>query len=194
MNDTESSLDNPYPMDELEKDLKRAKGPRRAPWLLGGLVLGIAGTLLLPPLLRPYLPDSFRGEVEVVTGPILGEERDGDRLLLTIQAEQGALLATFTERVAEINLLVDKGDSITLGVARYEPFVENPTFEGVVKGEGTETLDPVEEGQPAAEDGDPAGEPGTTDDAGDTEGPDLDAAAEESGTPQDTIPVPGSPG
>jgi hypothetical protein len=133
MNDMESSLDDPYPMDELEKDLKRAKGPRRAPWLLGGLVLGIAGTLLLPPLLRPYLPDSFRGEVEMVTGPILGEERDGDRLLLTIQAEQGALLATFTERVAEIDLLVGVGDTVSLGVSRYQPFVENPTFEGVKK-------------------------------------------------------------
>ena len=173
------------------------KKPRRFSFLLAGLVLGVAGTLFLPPLVRPYLPEGLRGSAVTVSGPVLGmqlEETDPPRLLLTVQAEQGALLATFTERVAEINLLVDKGDSITLGVARYEPFVENPTFEGVVKGEGTETLDPVEEGQPAAEDGDPAGEPGTTDDAGDTEGPDLDAAAEESGTPQDTIPVPGSPG
>jgi len=193
------------PMDE--------KKPRRFSFLLAGLVLGVVGTLFIPPLVRPYLPESLRGSAVTVSGPVLAmqlEETNPARLLLTVQAEQGALLATFTERVAEINLLVDKGDSITLGVARYEPFVENPSFEGVVKGEGTATLDAVEEGQPAAEDGEAAGESGTADNAGDTEGTDPDAAAEESGTaddagdsdgsgetqeatPQDTIPVPGSP-
>lgn len=188
------------PMDE--------KKPRRFTFLLVGLVLGVVGTLFLPPLVRPYLPEGLRGSAVTVSGPVLAmqlEETSPPRLLLTVQAEQGALLATFTERVAEINLLVDQGDSITLGVVRYEPFVENPSFEGVVKGEGTATLDAVEEGQPAGEGGDAAGE------SGDTEGSDLDAAAEEPGesddagdsdgsgeaqvaTPQDTIPVPGSPG
>lgn len=133
MNDSGSPTDDPYSMDELAKDLKRAKGPRRWPWLLAGLVLGIAGTVLLPPLLRPYLPDSFQGQSEQVIGPVLGEQREGERLLLTIQAEQGAMLATFTERVPEIDLLVGPGDTVTLGVPRYQPFVENPSFEGVKK-------------------------------------------------------------
>jgi hypothetical protein len=43
------------------------------------------------------------------------------------------MLATFTERVAEIDLLVAPGDTVTLGVPRYQPFVENPSFEGVKK-------------------------------------------------------------
>ena len=140
MNDSGSPMDDPYPMDELAKDLKRAKGPRRWPWLLAGLVLGIAGTMLVPPLLRPYLPDSFQGHSERVIGPVLAEQREGDRLLLTIQAEQGAMLATFTERVAEIDLLVAAGDTVTLGVPRYQPFVENPSFEGVRKVEAVPDL------------------------------------------------------
>jgi hypothetical protein len=137
MNDTTSPTDDVYEMGELEKDLKKARGGRRAPWLLAGLLIGIAGTLFLPPLLRPYLPDSLRGSQELAIGPVLAEQREADRLLLTVQAEQGAMLATFTERVAEIDLLVGVGDTVTLGVSRYQPFVENPTFEGVRKADST---------------------------------------------------------
>jgi hypothetical protein len=35
--------------------------------------------------------------------------------------------------VAEIDLLVAVGDTVTLGVSRYEPFVEDPSFRGVRK-------------------------------------------------------------
>lgn len=137
MDDTTSPTDDVFDLGELEKDLKRAKGGRRVPWLLAGLLVGIAGTLLLPPLLRPYLPESLRGSRELAIGRVLAEQREGDRLLLTVQAEQGAMLATFTERVAEIDLLVGVGDTVTLGVSRYQPFVENPTFEGVRKADST---------------------------------------------------------
>jgi hypothetical protein len=137
MNDTTSPTDDVYSMDEFEQDLKKAKGGRRTLWFLAGLLIGIAGTLVLPPLLRPYLPDSLRGSQELAIGPVLAEQREGDRLLLTVQAEQGAMLATFTERVPEIDLLVGVGDTVTLGVPRYQPFVENPSFEGVKKADST---------------------------------------------------------
>jgi hypothetical protein len=61
-------------------------------------------------------------------------ELDGDRLLLTVHAEPGAFIASFTERVAEISMLVDVGDTVTLAVPDYDPFIENPDFEGVRKG------------------------------------------------------------
>ena len=92
------------------------------------------GTLFLPPLVRPYLPDALLPRGEEVTGPVLGKQREApDRLLITLEAEQGAILATFTEQVAEIDLLVGVGDTVTLGVPEYQPFVENPRFEGIRK-------------------------------------------------------------
>ena len=197
-----ASRKSPKPMDE--------KKPRRFSFLLAGLVLGVVGTLFLPPLVRPYLPEGLRGSAVTVSGPVLAmqlEETQPPRLLLTVQAEQGALLATFTEQVAEINLLVDEGDTVTLGVARYEPFVENPSFQGVVKGEGSATLDPVQEGQPATEAG--GADDAEADDPGEAGGTDTEPAAADSSeaavdsdgsgqaeaaTPPDTIAVPGIPG
>ncbi|MGH7539816.1 MAG: hypothetical protein ACRELC_02335 [Gemmatimonadota bacterium] len=122
-----------YSRDELEKDVKRVGGGRRATWFLIGLVVGVAGALLLPPLLAPYVPDAIRPGREQLTGPVVAEERDGDRLLLTVDAGPGAFIASFDRRVSEIALLVVPGDTVTLAVTDYEPFVENPDIEGVRK-------------------------------------------------------------
>lgn len=107
--------------------------PRRWPFLLVGLVLGAAAAVVLPPLVSPHLPEAFRSAGEEVSGVVAAKEREANRLLLTVRAEQGAILATFDRRVAEIDLLVDRGDTVTLGVARYQPFVENPVLRGVRK-------------------------------------------------------------
>lgn len=107
--------------------------PRRWPFLLVGLVLGAAAALALPPLVSPHLPETFRPAGEEVSGVVAAKEREANRLLLTVRAEQGAILATFDRRVAEIDLLVDRGDTVTLGVDRYQPFVENPALRGVRK-------------------------------------------------------------
>jgi hypothetical protein len=56
-------------------------------------------------------------------GPVLGKRLEEGRLLLTVDALQGAV----------IDLLVDVGDTITLGVTGYEPFVDEPAFRGVRK-------------------------------------------------------------
>ena len=152
MKDATPPTDDVYSMDELENDLTKPGGGRRFPWFLAGLLIGIAGTFLLPPLLRPYLPDSLRGSQELAIGPVLAEQREGDRLLLTVAAEQGAMLATFTERVAEIDLLVSVGDTVSLGVPRYRPFVENPRFEGVRKAATATGADDVGARESPAED------------------------------------------
>lgn len=192
MNDTTSPSDDVYSMDELEKDLTRARGGRRAPWLLAGIVIGIAGTLFLPPLVQPYLPESLRGSQELATGPVLAEQREGARLLLTVQAEQGAMLATFTERVAEIDLLVAVGDTVTLGVARYQPFVENPKFEGVRKAAGSEAAGAAE-GESGAEQpglGQSTEGPGRVDPDAATapDSSEADSGAEEASGPGSPIP------
>ena len=133
MDEVGSNDDELFSMDDLEKDLKKGRGARRLPWLVTGLVLGIAGTILVPRFLGPYLPAVFGPRGERLTGPVLAEERDGDRLLLTLQTEPGALIASFTQRVAEIALLVEPGDTVSILVDDYDPFVEDPDFEGVRK-------------------------------------------------------------
>ena len=130
--------DDVFSMEDLEKDLKKGRGGRRWLWCLIGLAAGVGGTVAAPRLLAPYLPDSLMGSREILSGPVLAEERTGDRLLLTIATEPGALIASFTRQVDEIALLVDPGDIVTIAVPDYEPFVENPDFKGVRKQSDTE--------------------------------------------------------
>ncbi|MBT8460908.1 MAG: hypothetical protein KJO44_00170 [Gemmatimonadetes bacterium] len=101
--------------------------------LLIGVVLGAAGTILLPDLLAPYLPQSLRGSEDMVAGLVTAKERQDDKLLLTVDSPSGAVLATFSKKVAEIALLVDEGDSVTLAVRLAEPFVTDPTIRQVQK-------------------------------------------------------------
>ena len=120
----------------------KARGGGLFLMLLLGLTLGVAGTILLPRYLGDSLP-MLRGGSETIQGPVLGKRSEEDRLLLTVQAEQGAVLATFRERIAEIDLLVDVGDTVSLGVARYEPFVEDPDFLGIRKAVGEPSSKPA---------------------------------------------------
>jgi len=195
MADLGSDGDELFSMDELEKNLKKSRkgrGGRRAPWLLAGLVLGIAGTVFVPRLLAPYLPDLFGGHGEILTGPVLAEERDGDRLLLTIQAEQGAFIASFTQRVAEIGMLVAPGDTVTLAVEDYDPFIENPDFEGVRKGAAPSDRQPggdaaaTPSGTGAAADTTGGAASAAPDSAASTPGDQGAGAPPPSGTPPDT--------
>jgi hypothetical protein len=110
-----------------------------------GVAIGVAGTLLVPRYLGSYLPAGLGGGGETLEGPVLGKRQEEGRLLLTVDALQGAALATFSERVAEIDLLVNVGDTITLGVTSYEPFIDDPAFRGVRKA----TQAPAE-GRPSA--------------------------------------------
>jgi len=98
-----------------------------------GVALGVAGTIILPDLLAPYLPQSLRGSEEAVAGLVTAKERQDDKLLLTVDSPSGAVLATFSKKVAEISLLVDEGDSVTLAVRLAEPFVNDPTIRQVQK-------------------------------------------------------------
>lgn len=109
---------------------------RRWPWLAAGVVLGVVGAMLVPDLVGPYLPGPLRPSLEEVRGPVLGKRADGQRLLLTVNTERGALLATFRQRVPEIDLLVDEGDTIALALQEYSPLVEDPVLRAVSKGPG----------------------------------------------------------
>ena len=106
----------------------RASNPRKSRgglWLLTGLVLGAVGAIFLPDLASPYLPAALRGERVEVHGVVDAKEVSGDRLLLTVSGPDGATLVTYRGDVAEIGLLVNVGDSVTIGLDEYAPFASD---------------------------------------------------------------------
>ncbi len=98
--------------------------------LLVGMALGVAGTILLPPVAETYLPDLL-GRPSLVEGQVIKKQREPNRVLLKVQTEQGPVLATFTRKVAEIDLLVEPGDVILLALPRHRTFVDDPALERV---------------------------------------------------------------
>lgn len=59
------------------------------------------------------------------------KQGEPDRLLLKVQTEHGPVLATFTRKVAEIDLLVEPGDALVLRLPADRTFVEDPAMERV---------------------------------------------------------------
>ena len=102
-----------------------------------GIAIGVGGAMIAPDMAGPYLPylpESFSAKkTETVDGEVVRKVREGDHLLLTVQTSQGTVLATFRKKVAEIDLLVQQGDALTLNLSRYEPFVNDPAIERVRK-------------------------------------------------------------
>ncbi len=112
---------------------------RRSRFFLGfilGLLAGAIAAVVSPSWWQSLVPDALfpGGSMESV---VLGKSREEGRLLLKLETGGGVLLATFTQRVEEIDLLVEKADRVTLRVARYEPFLTDPRLDRVVKPEVT---------------------------------------------------------
>lgn len=114
-----------------------------------GLVVGVVGTISAPRYAGQYLPQVVSGKAELVDGEVAQKQRSRGQLLLTVLTPQGAILATFKERVQEIDLLVNEGDRLTLSLPRYAPFVEDPTIERVRKGD--QAPPPAQPSTPATE-------------------------------------------
>ena len=121
-------------------------------WLLGGIVVGILGTVFVPRLAAPYLPDTLRGEQKEVAGIVEAKSAEVDRLLLTIGSDSGAMLVTYKKNVPEIDLLIDVGDRVVLVVDEYAPFVDDAKIRRVMKADqtgvaesGDETSIPISE-------------------------------------------------
>jgi|SRR5512145_2667290 hypothetical protein len=99
--------------------------------LLVGAGLGAAGTVYVPPVVDPYLPNELKIRARVVEGQVTSKQREPNRLLVKLQTEQGVVLAAFTKRVAEIDLLVETGDTIVLALRSDQPVVDDPQIERV---------------------------------------------------------------
>jgi len=68
---------------------------------------------------------------ERMQGEILRKQREGTRLLLRVGTAQGPMLVTFTQKVPELDLLLEVGDTVTLGTTGYATFVEDPILDRV---------------------------------------------------------------
>ncbi len=100
---------------------------------LVGVGLGLAAPSVAPKYLGAYFPKSMTKSHAGVQGIVVRRQLEGDRLLLTISASEGALLATFKKKITEISLLIDEGDAVTLDVRTYAPFVHDPPIIKVKK-------------------------------------------------------------
>jgi len=115
-----------------------AQEPRRRsrffPGFFLGVIAGAIAAVVAPSWWQTLMPDSLfpGGAMESV---VLGKSREEGRLLLKLETQGGVLLATFTERVDEIDLLVESGDRVTLRVAQYQPFLTDPRLDRVIKPE-----------------------------------------------------------
>ncbi len=101
--------------------------------LMIGIAAGVAGAVYLQGAALPYLPDALSGRRATIRGVVVAKEKKPAALLLTVNTQQGALLATFTRNADETSLLLGPGDSVELRVKDYEPFIENPKILRVVK-------------------------------------------------------------
>src|SRR5881628_2143659 len=84
--------------------------------LLVGAGLSAAGTVYGPPMVDPYLPKDLRIRSRIVEGQVTKKQREPNRVLVKIETPQGVILAAFTKRMAEIDLLVEPGDTIALAL------------------------------------------------------------------------------
>lgn len=102
---------------------------------LGGLVIGITATVFAPRVISPYFPGLFMGTADGIEGRVATKQIEGDRLILTILTDEGAILATFKKKVTEIDILVATGDRVTLARKDYQAFLDDPGIGRVRKKE-----------------------------------------------------------
>jgi hypothetical protein len=99
--------------------------------LLVGIVLGLGLATRGPGIVAPYLPKPMRGPTQRIEGEVVRKQRDGNRLLLKVATPQGPMLVVFTQKVAELEVLLDPGDLVSLGTTGYATFVDDPILESV---------------------------------------------------------------
>jgi hypothetical protein len=104
--------------------------------LLTGVILGIGAMTMGPALVAPYLPKSISGQGERIQGEVLRKQREGNRLLVKVGTTQGPMLVTFTQKVAELDLLLEPGDTVTLTTSGYATFVDDPSLDRVQRSPG----------------------------------------------------------
>ncbi|MCH7616029.1 MAG: hypothetical protein IH978_09910, partial [Nitrospinae bacterium] len=68
-----------------------------------GVGAGLSGVQFIPASVSPYLPAVLQAQNEIVKGIVVRKYQEPERLLLTVSTPRGALLATFTQQIPEID-------------------------------------------------------------------------------------------
>jgi hypothetical protein len=98
---------------------------------LVGVVVGVGLANRGPGLIAPYLPKAVNGPGEHIEGQVVRKQRDGNRLLVKLTTAQGPMLVTFTQKVPDLEVLLDAGDTVTLVISGYATFIDDPNLERV---------------------------------------------------------------
>jgi hypothetical protein len=104
--------------------------------LLIGIGLGVALAARGPAIVAPYLPKAMNARGTRIEGQIVRKQRDGNRLLVKVATPQGPMLVAFTDKVADLDVLLDPGDTVALVTTGYATFVDDPILERVKRPEG----------------------------------------------------------
>src|SRR5262245_41498762 len=96
-----------------------------------GFVLGIGAGTSGSTLVAPYLYKAVSGPSEHLEGQVVRKQRDANRLLVKVTTTQGPMLVAFTQKVPDLDLLLDAGDVVTLLTPGYATFVDDPILERV---------------------------------------------------------------
>lgn len=155
-----------------------------------GVIAGLLIAFFVPPLVQGWLPEGMTGAKSATNGVVVAKRLEDDRLLLTIESADGAVLATFKQKVPEIDLLIDTGDDVTLGITSYEPFVDDPKILGVKKAKAPK---PSEGGMQPAAPGAEAGHPMGADAANGSAAAPGEEPTAEGGSDDVTLPPMGPP-
>jgi hypothetical protein len=99
--------------------------------LIVGFVLGISAATRGPAFVAPYLPRSVSAPSERLEGQVVRKQRDGNRLLVKVATAQGPMLVSFTQKVGDLDVLLDPGDTVTLITTGYATFVDDPGLDRV---------------------------------------------------------------
>ncbi len=100
--------------------------------LLIGIVLGVGAARRGPAFVAPYLPKAVTGSSPRIEGQVVRKQRDANRLLVKVDTAQGPMLVVFTEKAADLDVLLDPGDTVTLLTSGgYATFIDDPALEGV---------------------------------------------------------------
>ena len=102
-----------------------------------GLALGAGGAMLGSQYLGSHLPAFMQTAKETLEGKVVKKQKDPQRLLLTVSTPNGSTLASFIKQASDVDLLVEQGDRVTLGVRQYEPFITDPIVLHVQKEDHT---------------------------------------------------------
>ena len=113
-----------------------------------GVAVGIGAANRGPALIAPYLPKAVSGVGGQIEAQVVRKQRDGNRLLVKVTTAQGPMLVTFTQKVPDLDVLLDNGDTLTLVTPGYATFVDDPIVEHVKTAGRTPSPPPPSPPQP----------------------------------------------